>query len=96
METRVCETCGRELTIDHFARNKYGMARSCKECNGRKISEGRAFKNKVSELEKELIEAKNIRLKDFTPRELMEELARRGYRGKLTYTQVHEIDLNNI
>lgn len=30
----------------------------------------------------------------FTPRELMEELARRGYRGKLQYTQ--EIDITKF
>ncbi len=30
----------------------------------------------------------------FSPRELMEELARRGYRGKLTYQQ--EIDISKL
>lgn len=33
-------------------------------------------------------------LDQFTPRELMMELANRGYRGKLTYQQV--IDINNF
>lgn len=96
METRVCATCGRELSIDHFSKKPYGVALSCKECNGKKVREGKATKKRIAELEKGLAEAKNVRLKDFTPRELMEELARRGYRGKLTYTQVHEIDLGNI
>ncbi|MBR0291023.1 MAG: hypothetical protein IJQ79_02700 [Bacteroidales bacterium] len=33
-------------------------------------------------------------ISSFTPRELMEELARRGYRGKLTYQQ--EIDITKF
>ena len=40
--------------------------------------------------------ARNARLAEFTPRELMAELARRGYEGKLTYTRVEEIDINNF
>lgn len=94
METKICATCGRELTLDHFAKNHYGIAKSCKECNGKKIADGRAHKKKVSELENQIEVTKSMRLKDFTPRELMEELALRGYRGKLTYTQVQEIDLS--
>ena len=30
---------------------------------------------------------------DFTSRELIEELRRRGYRGKLTYTEITEVKL---
>lgn len=33
---------------------------------------------------------------DFTSRELMEELARRGYRGQLEYTEVRRIDITNF
>jgi hypothetical protein len=35
-------------------------------------------------------------LEQYTPRELIEELSRRGYKGKLQYTQVHVIDLENF
>ena len=35
-------------------------------------------------------------LKDYTPRELMEELARRGYKGTLTYTETRTVDIQNI
>lgn len=94
METKVCATCGRELTLDHFAKKPYGVAKSCNECNAKKCADGKAYKKKVSELEKQIEEMKSVRLKDFSPRELMEELVRRGYRGKLTYTQVQEIDLS--
>ena len=37
---------------------------------------------------------RNQAIDKFTPRELMEELARRGYRGKLQYTQ--EIDITKF
>lgn len=96
METRVCEGCGRELTIDHFIKRRFGLSKICKDCNGKRIKAAHERNKRISELEKSIVDAKALRLKDFTPRELMEELARRGYRGKLTYTQVHEIDLNNI
>jgi hypothetical protein len=34
------------------------------------------------------------KLEQFTPRELMEELARRGYAGTLTYT--HKVDISKL
>ena len=35
-------------------------------------------------------------LADFTPRELMAELKRRGYEGKITYVETHTIDLSTL
>lgn len=35
-------------------------------------------------------------LGDFTPRQLMEELRRRGYTGKLQFVEVKTIDLNTM
>lgn len=35
-------------------------------------------------------------LSKFTPRQLMEELKRRGYTGKLQYVEVKTIDLNTF
>ena len=37
METKICATCGRELTLDHFAKKPYGVAKSCNECNAKKL-----------------------------------------------------------
>jgi len=34
------------------------------------------------------------RLSEFTPRELMLELKRRGYEGELAFVEVHKIDLS--
>ena len=36
------------------------------------------------------------RLKDFTPRELMVELARRGYKGSLEFTETRVIDIQRL
>jgi hypothetical protein len=35
-------------------------------------------------------------LEDFTPRQLMEELKRRGYTGRLQYVEVKDIDLDKL
>ncbi len=51
-EMKICATCGRELPVTMFARNHYGVAKSCKECNGKKIANGKAYKNKVALLQK--------------------------------------------
>ena len=95
-ETRVCATCGRELPITMFAQNHYGIAKSCKECNGKKIADGKAYKSKVTALQQELETAKRTRLADFSPRDLMEELARRGYKGELTFTRIEKINIENF
>ena len=35
-------------------------------------------------------------LSAYTPRELMQELHNRGYKGTLEYTEVHKIDISNF
>lgn len=96
METKVCECCGRELPLDQFIKRTFGLARICKKCNGERIREARERKNSAKNLEQELENAKQMRLHEFTPRELMEELASRGYTGKLTYTETHTIDISDF
>lgn len=96
METKVCECCGRELPIGSFIRRHFGVSHICKDCNGRKIVDGKEKKKRTESLESELDKAKKMRLSEFTPRELMEELASRGYKGKLTYVKVEEIDIERF
>lgn len=94
METKVCSCCGRELPITEFAtrgikgrKGEVCVTSLCKECMKEKVASGR---------EKKVDKAKSMRLKDFTPRELMQELASRGYEGKLRFVQVQEIDITNF
>jgi exosome complex RNA-binding protein Csl4 len=61
-------------------------------------SEGHARKKAElqSKKESEVEQAKKQRLSEFTPRELMEELKRRGYDGELVYTEVKRINLSKL
>ena len=100
METKICERCGKELPlIGNFKQTRWGHY--CNICNGCVTEKLRATKAtkaaKVEELkQKQEQDASTFRLADFTPRELMQELARRGYEGKLTYTRVETIDITNF
>jgi len=96
MELRKCTCCGRELPLDQFMTFNYGLSKTCRECHGKKIVEAKQKKRYMKNSEQRILDARNLRLADFTPREMMEELARRGYAGKLTFTQVHEIDITNF
>ena len=88
METQVCKKCGRELPVDNFKKTRWGgYAHVCKECALKAYAE-----NKKAREEAE----KTQGLSAYTPRQLMEELARRGYEGKLTFTRVETIDITNF
>ena len=92
MENAICKKCGRELPLSAFKVTRWGThAQVCNEC----VTSSRV--STISQKRKTVTTMyRDMRLKDFTPRELMEELARRGYEGKLTYTEVHEIDITNF
>lgn len=96
METQICKCCGRELPIKQFSKNPFGYIHVCKECNSKNRRESALQRGKLKQQAIDALNARNLRLADFTPRELMEELKRRGYEGKLRYVRVEEIDLNNI
>ena len=79
METKKCACCGQELPTTEFytsQRNKDGLQSYCKKCA---IEANKKYSNKS-------IRGGNELLKDFTPRQLIEELKARGYKGKLYYT----------
>lgn len=95
-EMKVCKCCGRELPITMFSVRPWGRDSICKECFGKKISDGRGKKKSLNDLQKQIEEVKKQRLSEFTPRELMEELNIRGYEGVLTYTRVEKIDISKL
>lgn len=102
METKVCKCCGNELPITEFRRGKaHGVEfvlSICNTCMRNKQIEGHAKskEQKAKSHESELKDAKIMRLSDFTPRELMEELKRRGYEFEMTYTEVHHISSKTL
>lgn len=91
MEKKTCSVCGQELPIESFTRNGLGYTSVCSECANKKKRESWQKRKERKTLEKELANAKALRLEDFTPRELMQELKRRGYEFEMTYTEVHKI-----
>lgn len=96
IKTQVCRSCGRELPIESFMRTHMGIHKTCRECLRKKQLEGKEAKRKGENIEKELAKAKHLRISEFTPRELMGELKRRGYEFTMKYTEVHVIDSKDI
>lgn len=74
METKVYKVCGQELPLSEFRKSPFatnGIA-TCKKCVSEKIK---------------TTGSTNSELAKFTPRELIEELKSRGYKGKLYVTR---------
>lgn len=84
--TKRCTKCGQELTLDNFYRRSEspdGLQNNCKACQ-KESSRDSKRNQRVSALN--VKGAADSRLAEFTPRELIEELRSRGYRGELQYT----------
>jgi len=102
MEQEMIKTykcCGRELPINCFKTTRWGGKVSvCTECATNKLRENKQKrideqKQKVEDMR---AETRQLCLADFSPRELMAELKRRGYEGKITYVETHTIDLSTL
>lgn len=98
METKFCKCCGRELSLEHFKRGRYGYVSVCLFCYKKHRAEKRQARiDEQKKKEDDLrAEKRNLCLSDFTPRELMEELKRRGYEFEMTYTEVHTISSKTL
>lgn len=108
IKTKKCSKCGRELPVEEFHKNKSskdGLYCYCKECSGEIGKITREKKRIAAKCSNSVIPKNFFRqstgggnecnpLSKFTPRDLMEELARRGYKGKLSY--VYEINIENF
>ena len=98
-DKKSCACCGQVKTLDNFKMSRFGYRVSvCTECANKKRNETLAQKKKdaakkMMEEQQKLSEREEL-LRSFTPRELMAELSRRGYKGELTFTQT--IDINNF
>ena len=93
-----CRCCGRELPIYFFKKGRWGVVSVCNECDKQHRAENKQSRINRAKQKIEDVRAENrqLCLNDFTARELMEELFRRGYRGKLEYTETHTIDLSAL
>ena len=93
-----CRCCGRELQMSNFKKGRWGYVSVCNQCDKQHRAEKRQVrideqKQKVEDMR---AETRQLCLADFEPRELMAELKRRGYEGKLVYTETHTIDLSTL
>ena len=98
-ETKVCKCCGRELPISNFKTTRWGSKVSvCTECSTNKLRENKKKRLDEQKQKVEDVRAENRKLclSDFSPRELMTELKRRGYEGTLTYVETHTINLSTL
>ena len=82
METKICRICGEEKPISDFPKHhqcKDDIDTRCKCC-------ANAY-NKTNRAKRIVKGGGNPKLANFTPRELIEELRTRGYKGTLEYTK---------
>lgn len=107
VRTKKCPQCGRELSVEEFHKNansKDGLYTYCKECSRERNKLRGEKRRRQTEIiasffpkalyEKSAGGGDDDPLSKFTPRELIQELARRGYKGKLSY--VYEIDIEKF
>lgn len=83
--TKVCTRCGKELPVDQFSRRSSsadGLQMWCKSCQ----RESQRISRSNRQLPPPPVKGDpSSPLAEFTPRQLIEELHNRGYRGELQY-----------
>lgn len=98
-DKKSCICCGQVKTLDHFKKTRWGTrVNVCTECATNKLRENKQkrLNEQRQKVEDIRAETRQLCLADFTPRELMTELKRRGYEGTLTYVETHTIDLSTL
>ena len=93
---KTCKYCGETKPVSEFHVGGLGVTNCCTECHTKRSLQGKKNKKEALQLKNEAANARLLRLKDFTPRELMKELSDRGYEGKLRYVRIEEIDITNF
>ena len=95
-ETKVCSCCGEEKPIAEFSKNGWGVMSVCRDCVKKNRKAKLDEKNKLKQQAVDAVNARKLRLEDFSPRELMARLKELGYEGVLKYTRVETIDISKI
>jgi len=107
----ICDRCGGYFEEDEMTRGRYGIIGICKTCTGKAHSEGAKNRKKkqenmqqelqelrieIADLKRQLAEKNKNVLENITPREMLLELKRRGYEGKLEYVSRKTVDLSKL
>ena len=92
METKICTCCNQEKPVSEFNKNGWGYKSVCRECEKKHREEKKLERKKLQQQAVDAKNARQLRLEEFTARELFVELKRRGYEFKATYTEVRTID----
>lgn len=98
-KTIVCAECGEAKPVSNYQMTRWGhLTKVCKACVMKKRNGSIKEKkeNVIEILRQQVDESRKLRLKDFTPRELMTELRERGYDGTLKFVQVKEFKLSDL
>lgn len=91
--TKCCNMCRKVLPLTSFYKKagaKDGLQSHCKECH-RQYSKSHNIKTMPDKGNLPLKGAENSPLRNFTPRELIEELKARGYYGELHFNYVIKV-----
>ena len=95
-QTQICKCCGKELPLSAYRSGRLGLLKTCKECVRNHQIQSKLDKKIARIQDNEVENAKKARLADFTPRELMAELKRRGYKFTMEYIETHVINSKDI
>lgn len=91
-QTKVCSKCGRELPVSEFnksSKSRDGLQYYCRTCQHG--MQRNSYQKAKAAGPRMATPTSNSPLSAFKPRELIQELINRGYKGELTYT--HTIKL---
>lgn len=102
-KTKLCLRCKQQKSIDSFytsCKTKDGYQCYCKSCQ-KELGKLRRLRLKTkaqetAELKFQITQSTQSALANATPRDLMQELVRRGYTGTLQKTEIKTIDLSKI
>ena len=95
-EIKTCSCCGQEKPLSEYNKNAWGYKTICRECENKHRAEKKEERKALKQQAIDAANARNLRLEDFHPRELIKRLRDLGYTGTLKYTRTEIIDMEKF